>query len=237
MILNCPSCSTRFLIDPALLEPDGRRVRCGRCGDGWFQAPTAASGDDAPASAGAAASTIPRLQEFDEARRRSAGARMMALTGPKVARRLPSPIAMGWIGLVVVVVALAAGLLLGRDQLIAHLPETEKLYAAAGLLPAAEPEKIGEGLELRDVRSIKRLVDGQQTLLIEGNIVNASENPKIVPKLRASVTDADGVELTHWTFSANGKNLEPGDSTTFQTSAESPAEGVNLSLIFVGEES
>ena len=236
MILNCPSCSTRFLIDPALLEPNGRRVRCGRCGDGWFQAPTGAPEGGAVASAEAAASTIPRLQEFDEARRRSAGARMMALTGPKVARRWPSPIAMGWTALAVVVVVLATGLLLGRDQLIAHLPETEKLYAATGLLPAAEPEKIGDGLELRDVRSIKRLVDGQQTLLIEGNIINASDGAKIVPKLRASVTDADGVELTHWTFSANGKDLEPGDSTTFQTSAESPAEGVNLSLIFVADE-
>lgn len=232
MILNCPSCGTRFLIDPALLGPDGRKVRCGRCGHSWFQERAASSEPVAAAAAGPSASAIPRLQAFDEARRSAAEGRRAALPGPAPERGL-SRIAIGWIALAVVVVALIAGALLGREQIVALVPEAAGLYQAVGLMPPATPATVGEGLELRDVTSVKRLVDGQQTLLIEGVIVNVSDRPQQVPQLRASVTDANGTELTHWLFSANGKELEPGASTTFQTSTESPSGGVNLSLIFV----
>ena len=37
MILNCPSCHSRFLIPDAALGVDGRTVRCGRCRHQWFQ--------------------------------------------------------------------------------------------------------------------------------------------------------------------------------------------------------
>lgn len=39
MILTCENCGSRFLVDPKLLEPRGRRVRCARCKHIWFQAP------------------------------------------------------------------------------------------------------------------------------------------------------------------------------------------------------
>jgi predicted Zn finger-like uncharacterized protein len=35
MIVCCPSCQTRFNVDPALLGPDGRKVRCARCAHVW----------------------------------------------------------------------------------------------------------------------------------------------------------------------------------------------------------
>lgn len=39
MTLSCPSCKSRFMIDPAVLLPSGRKVRCGFCGERWFQEP------------------------------------------------------------------------------------------------------------------------------------------------------------------------------------------------------
>ncbi|QJE71820.1 hypothetical protein HHL28_00655 [Aerophototrophica crusticola] len=38
MILTCPSCTKRFLLDAALLGT-GRRVKCGNCGHVWHQDP------------------------------------------------------------------------------------------------------------------------------------------------------------------------------------------------------
>ncbi len=35
MIVSCPACHTRFKVDPALLKPDGRKVRCAKCAHVW----------------------------------------------------------------------------------------------------------------------------------------------------------------------------------------------------------
>lgn len=238
MILNCPSCGTRFLIDPTLLDPDGRRVRCGRCSHSWYQARTAAV-----EQAAAPGSSIPRLQEFDEARRRSSfEGRIPALPSPDGDDSTGrfSGLVMGWIALGVFTAAILATLYFARGPIMAYFPETASLYDVAGLMPlesAAVEEKLGEGLELRDVTSVTRLVDGQRTLLIEGSIVNVSDQPRPIPMIQASVTDATGQQLKQWLFSANGKELPPGGLTTFQTSTESPPRGVNLNLTFVPEES
>lgn len=245
MILNCPSCDTRFLIDPTLIGQSGRTVRCGRCAHNWFQVPQpepeAAETDGADGADGADAETapIPRLREFDEARRRSTSrARPPALAGPSGMIARPSQKMIWWAGLAGFVLILLLSATLGRNQIVAALPETEKLYALVGLGPSqpevAEELPIGEGLELRDVTSVRRLVDGQRMLLIEGSIVNISDEPRPVPHLRAVVTDADGVELTKWTFAAEGADLEPGAETRFKTTTENPPSQGNLSLIFVG---
>lgn len=50
MILTCPECKTRYLLNEALLGPSGRVVRCAKCGNSWkAEAPPPAEPDD-PAS-------------------------------------------------------------------------------------------------------------------------------------------------------------------------------------------
>ena len=44
MILTCPSCATRYLVDPAALGETGRMVRCARCAHTWVEFPP----DDMP---------------------------------------------------------------------------------------------------------------------------------------------------------------------------------------------
>lgn len=43
MILDCPSCSSRFLLPPGSIPADGRDVRCGKCGHVWHQTPPEAN--------------------------------------------------------------------------------------------------------------------------------------------------------------------------------------------------
>ncbi len=35
MIVSCPACQTQFNVDPALLGPGGRKVRCAKCAHQW----------------------------------------------------------------------------------------------------------------------------------------------------------------------------------------------------------
>ena len=39
MIVSCPNCATRYVLDAAVLRPPGRHVRCARCQTTWFQEP------------------------------------------------------------------------------------------------------------------------------------------------------------------------------------------------------
>ena len=39
MLINCPSCKVKFLVNSADLGSDGRNVMCGKCKFQWFQKP------------------------------------------------------------------------------------------------------------------------------------------------------------------------------------------------------
>ena len=181
----------------------------------------------------------PPLREFDEARRLAAESPGRgAFPGPTtVVGRGPSWIAMGWgwiaigWGALAVFVGLAVGgALIGRDFLIAKVPETERLYAMVGLTPEAV---IGDGLDIRDVTQVFRLVDGANTLMIEGAVVNVTEEPRKVPTLEAVITNTAGQPLLDWTFSAQGTDLAPGAIARFQTSTRNPPSEGDLNLRFV----
>jgi predicted Zn finger-like uncharacterized protein len=46
MIVSCPNCATRYVLDAAVLRPPGRHVRCARCQTTWFQEPALDLGAD-----------------------------------------------------------------------------------------------------------------------------------------------------------------------------------------------
>lgn len=140
-------------------------------------------------------------------------------------------LAAGWALYVVVVVALAAGFYFGRAPLVAMAPGMARLYDLVGI----EDEAVELGLELRDVKSVRRLIDGERVVVIEGRVVNLSGADRQVPPLRASVTDAEGEELDRWTFRAERARLAPGGSTGFETVAKNPPREGNLSIDFVIE--
>ena len=145
--------------------------------------------------------------------------------------RREASLAAGWVLFLVVVTGLAAGFYFGRAQLVAMVPQMTRLYDLVGL--SAESAELG--LELRDVKSVRRLVDGDRVVVIEGLVVNVSGQTRRVPPLRASLTDAEGVELDRWTFEAADATLAPGGATEFETVAKNPPREGNLSIDFVVE--
>ena|SRR5215469_1283878 len=217
MIVTCPTCSTRYLVDTQKLGAQGRMVRCGSCSHTWYQAPPE---DLAP---------------------------HIELTGPEpeptpgVVERggLPAipPKRRRWgavVALLVLLLVLAAagwGAIFMRDRVMALVPQTAKIYSRLGLA-ASQPE-FGAGLEVRSVTPQRTTTDDQAELVIDGEIVNLSSSPRRVPSLKATLRDANDQPLTSWTFSAGVATLAPGASVPFHTTYAKPmaeATGVVVTL-------
>ncbi len=218
MILTCPTCSTRYLLDPARLGGDGRLVRCGKCSHTWHQAP--------PPDMPKAVDPLPFVTE--EIRPIPPGSNLPAF--PPVRRQRSN--AAGWVALLVVVIAILAAGLVAREQIVQAWPPAAKLYSAVGL-GAALPVAPGDGLEVRHVTSKRVMEDGAQVLVIEGEVANVSQGVREVPPLRGTLRDAQEHDLQQWTFGASASKLQPGETASFSTKLKNPAAAATgISITF-----
>lgn len=214
MIVTCPACATRYLTDPALLGLDGRMVRCAKCSHSWLQAPP------------------PDMPQFIEPLPPPLGepqGRIM-LPARLPPRRLPRPAA-GYPALVAVLLGLLlVGLYLGRERIAAAWPPAAELYRLAGLRVAPA----GAGLELGNVTFVRRELDGEEIMAIQGEIFNHSAQTQAVPPLKATLRNGNNHRLTDWVFRIDQPALEPGETTTFRTTAKNPPQASKrLSITFV----
>jgi predicted Zn finger-like uncharacterized protein len=238
MIVTCPNCQTRFLVDDAILgEAAERRVRCANCGNLWHhstkaEAIPAAPGE--PTAAGAMAATTPadypltgpdgpgpRAEPTIEPRPHPAGP--MALGRPSVAVELPaagdrraarSSGRVGWaivLGLIVVVAGLVA--YVGRNSLLALWPSAAAVYRTLHLAG-----QTGAGLEV--TVTPKRT---PESLVIDGSIVNSAAQPQRVPRLRVTLRDGNKSGLESKLIDPPVDRLAPGASARFNTTFEHPS--------------
>ncbi len=206
MIVTCPSCNTRYSLDPGSLGPRGRTVRCARCAHTWTQPPPA----DLPRIAEPAPLVLtPDTEE------------------PPVVRARTRPgVALGLV--VVILIGVVAGALGGRERIVARWPESKAWYQAVGIsvnLPL-------DGLEI--VAHMKRLSEsGVGVIVVSGDVFNTSDRSVAVPRLRGVFRDAAKQELASWTFRPAGDRLLPGGSIPFSDRYENPPEGaVDLVVVF-----
>jgi len=213
MILSCSSCETRFLVDPDAIGPNGRRVRCARCGHVWRQeAPR-----DLPHRVDL--TPPPSAPSIDI----PFGSNLPALP------RKPRSQALQWILLLVLFGGLAGAGIFYREPIVAAWPPASKLYDMVGL----SAEEIGAGLVFRQVTPRHELRDGKKILEIRGLIANISERDREIPQVRVALIGPQGYEVRHWIFTANAETLEPGETLRFSTvSVDPPANAENLAIRF-----
>ncbi len=158
MILTCPECSARYVVDPTALLPNGRRVRCAKCTHSWKEpAPHVdtpvvdAAEAESPAVSEAAepkqkepevkvpdtpAPPEPAEEEFAIRRNRRKkrprpmpkGSNLPALQGHKHGDSL-----WGWYSLGGFVVLVIASFLIFQTSISEIWPPSQKLYRALGL--------------------------------------------------------------------------------------------------------
>lgn len=215
MILTCPACSTRYMVDASSLGSEGRRVRCGKCRHTWFQAP---------------AEDLPKQIEEPGRERGEASA---VPTGVRFAAKSKKRSgAAGWVLFLVVIAAIAVGAYQFREQIVVAWPPATRLYAALGI----PLHKAGEGLDIRNLNIARSENNGTPVLLITGEIANKSQMTRHVPPLRGALVTADKHELQHWVFKTDQTSLKPGEVAAFRTEvANADPAATNVSITFMPE--
>jgi predicted Zn finger-like uncharacterized protein len=232
MILTCPQCAKRYEADAAKFAPPGRKVRCANCGHVWLQeAPVA---EPAPVI-----EALPLEPESEPAPQRGAFVAPSFAPSPAVTResqaapsRWLSALgqAVGWIGLVAVILVIAWSALTWRQQVATLWPRTASVYATLGL--TVNPV----GLGFSDVNHWQQTQDGQSILTIAGKLVNVSTRDVAVPPIEVTLTDAAKRAVRQWNFAPGIATLHPGQSAPFLTRLSSPPSTTrHLELRFAGK--
>lgn len=239
MILSCPACSTRYLIDPALIGPDGREVRCAKCGHQWIEKLPPEPPPPEPV-AEPEIETVPEQARAPEPEQESQSAsdaeeetlevtyetNLPVVTPPKARRT--SPVA--W-ALLVLLIGVFVGGVVARQEVVALWPATARLYDRLGLgAPAYDTV-----LAVRNAASTLQEEDGKPVLVLRGEVVNISSVVQNVPNLRTSLRE-NGREVQGWTFQAAQSRLLPGEAASFVTRFKDPAPGATeLTITFTDE--
>ena len=192
MIITCPSCTTRFQIGDNALGPAGRRVRCAKCGESWWQEPVAAEPEpqpeQVPVEAEPDAPSIPRNPTVDEPPVEPDH----RVDWPEIRSDPPfwelsdRGIKAGWGLLLALLVLLLAGGWLWHDKVTAAWPKSARLFALFGI----EADRPSPAFDLRETRATWE--EGGSVLVVQGRIVNASPLDKPFPEVRLILRDAEG---------------------------------------------
>ncbi len=239
MIVTCPACATRFMIDPRALGAGGRSVRCSQCDHVWVQAPP----EDGPRRvdlpppgaerpmppprpalaipAAAAARTVP-LPPFPpatESPRPSAPppAYLASATDNTIVRGGNRPLIVAG-GLLLVV----GVLWYGRDFIVDRMPALQGVYALFG---DAGPGALADDLKIRRVTSNRRDDNGRATLIIDGEVANISSGSRHVPPVRITLEDSGRHPIKSWTVVATNDPLPAGGTAPFHSSVADPGTG------------
>ncbi len=222
MILQCPECSTRYLVPDSAIGTEGRTVRCASCRHSWFQAPAEMEM--------AVAAPPPRPPEQPAAERFDAP----VAAQEEEAAPPPRPVVRGrrnpqrvW-----TIAAAAAGvLMLVAVGLISWLGTPDLLSRIGVGGPAASPLLIQENpIERRE------LENGSELFAVSGQVTNPSNARQRVPDIRAELRDAQGRMVFSWTITPQQRTLPPGGSVDFNSAKlDVPANSKRLELSFAGE--
>ena len=202
MILTCPACRTRYLVDEeAVNRPTGRNVRCASCGYSWRYPPLPDPRKIEPP---------PRIEPALEV-----SARREPLPVPALTRTPRRRLAIGWVVLGVMIVLLALVVLvavLARNEVAANWPPAARLYAWVGLAPKLE---LGKVVPTRTPGS----------LVIEGDVTKSGNMAGEVPQLRVALRDPTEKEVQFKIIDPPKPRLGPSESARFKTTFDHPDDG------------
>jgi predicted Zn finger-like uncharacterized protein len=240
VIVSCPACATRFSLDASLLGPNGRNVRCAKCGHRWRQqapepveslAPEVAAGEPSAPEPAPPQTMAPGLAALLGGQAAAPPPRpATVVVPPKLKPEAPARKVGMWPWV------LAAGILCGlavaayfyQDPISRMIPGADSVYALLGLGsddPARE-------LEIGNLKSEQR----SGLIAVRGDVFNPKDKPLKIPPLRLVAYDAGQKEIgTPLMFRTQESEIAPGETITFRILYENAPSGMKSFRVVFGK--
>jgi len=262
MILTCPECYARYVVNPKALLPSGRVVRCAKCKHSWKEAapdehipltddaeanmenqPAKSEKQAPPANNDEDDFAIKRARRKKRARPMPKGSNLPALQNHK-----HGDILWGWYGLGAFVAVIVSSFLIFQTTITDIWPPSQKLYRTLGM----DNDTLGQdGYNKPDMKenipldklfrikdtALKKVKNGPViTLKINGNIVNLTDETRPLPLLRIALKNNQGVVIREWTFKSSAATISEDEIVPFATSLSNPPDdATSISVNFSRE--
>lgn len=209
MQVTCQKCDARYLVKDYEIGPDGRKVKCARCGHIWHAT---------------APETIPDIEAFErELQTLAPIPEGSALPVPHVAGT-PSAAGLKVASLILLAATLVAGFIAQRDLL--YPTSLRIFYDAFGLYDT-------RGVALKDVSIASMPERGKTEYFITGTISNEATEERIIPRLRVQVFDDQGRVIKNEDFEKDD-TLAPDGNIPFKTKITVRAEALDRVVVDIG---
>jgi len=237
MILTCPDCSTRYSVKDDAIGPNGRTVRCSNCHASWFVSEDA----DALALTDNQEEILTPVVERSEAKvepektdipRPVMGAHVQIRdkADRERRRRRMMGVSMIW-GITLGLLLLAAILAyVFRQNIVDQSPGMASLYKAFNI-----PVKVN-GLDFEDPATRNIMIDGRPVLVVNGVIVNRSNETRELPLIELSLVSNSGQEITKWLVEPSKDKLAPKERMEYVSQYPNPPlDATDLEYRFVDD--
>jgi predicted Zn finger-like uncharacterized protein len=199
MILTCSACTAKFVVPPAAIGPNGRRVRCSRCRHEWHATAPLIT---APADLQPTPTATNPIPEGS------------GLPVPSPPQAVPP-----WRSAVFAVVAAGFIMLpIFAMKVVPHLVNP---------VVRASQSHVSKAIKLDGVpTTMLRQEEGRPVLDIKGVVINKSGQLQKVPILKASGLNARGNIVREWTIPLSAAQLEAGQRLPFSFSTPLSDQGI-----------
>lgn len=211
MIITCPSCSKRYLVEDNSIDPAGRQVQCVACNHLWFFKP------------------VPGARDLNQVHLDLIGVQSSSAKGATKTMNI------GWLLLTITLIATVVGLFAARHSVMQLWPTTQILYKAIGLGDFTSQE----GLQFENLRPMIVPTKNGQKVLLTGTIINESKDVREVNRLTITVKGdctaatwwerfitvtikhekPDQCALEKWVYDPSEAKIYPGERVSFETSS------------------
>lgn len=190
MIVICPQCSKRYMLDESLIPERGRHVRCSECQTTWLHKSISQQPMQNSLVLDEIQDTLSQMHESKIKKNRN-----------------------GTLYLFAAILFLLGLIIFGREYFVRFFPESERYYELIGLPVNAKLSSLKVSARSSLLQPSKK----EKMIQVEGKVINTSERVRGIPPLKIKLLDPNSHVVDSWEHLLSETSLLPGEQVHFQT--------------------